>query len=87
MLKGRSVEIDLDKLFAEYTKKKRKLDEEYERAYLELKDKLMRANIEGGSSSRDLRRKNPTTGRKRYPIDKPLQRERADMADPKERDD
>ena len=48
--------------------KLKELDEQYEKDYLKLRARLMRDNIMSIDSSRNLRRKNPVTRRKRMPV-------------------
>ena len=83
VLKGRAVDLDLDKLFEEYSAKKKEIDKWYENEFAKLKRRMMRAEKKGGASSRNLRRKHPVTRRKRSPVElSPKQRERMDMPDP-----
>lgn len=84
ILKGRAVDLDLDELFEEYSAKKKEIDEWYEKEFAKLKQRMTRAEKEGGASSRNLRRKHPVTRRKRRPVElSPEEREGASMPDPR----
>lgn len=64
----KTAQSELDKLLEEYIQSKKELDEQYEKDYLKLRARLMRDNIMSIDSSRNLRRKNPVTRRKRMPV-------------------
>jgi hypothetical protein len=64
----KTAQSELDKLLEEYIQSKKELDEQYEKDYLKLRERLMEDNIMSIDSSRDLRRKNPITRRKRMPV-------------------
>ena len=54
---------------------------------MKLKRRMMRAETEAGSSSRNLRRKHPVTRRKTEPVElSEEERESASMPDPRRRD-
>jgi hypothetical protein len=74
----KTAQSELDKLLEEYIQSKKELDEQYEKDYLKLRARLMKDNIMSIDSSRNLRRKNPVTGRKRMPVSEVMRIEEDD---------
>ena len=69
----------------EWQEAKRQLNEEYMEKYQKIRNSLFREAPKARQSSRNLRRKNPRTGRQKQPIAiSNDEREERDMSDPKE---
>ena len=69
----------------EWQEAKKQLDEEYMEKYKKIRNSLLSSAPSARQSSKNLRRRHPSTGRKRQPVDLSNEkRAERDMSDPKE---